>query len=203
MSNTIKGFVFCFMCVLLSGCSLPGMVVGAVTGTGTAAIQERGIKGAATDLRIQTQINDLWWRYDVDAFAKLDMTINQGRVLLTGVVQDPEHRVEAVRLAWQPKGVEQVINEIRVAESKGVTGFAKDSWISAQLRTKITFDEEVSSINYSIDTVQGVVYLLGIAKHREELNRVIETARTIAGVSKVVSYVRIIGEDDTHPEDLE
>ncbi|MDB2683197.1 BON domain-containing protein, partial [Alphaproteobacteria bacterium] len=52
----------------------------------------------------------------VDMFTKLDLTVNQGRVLITGVVQDPAHRVEAVRLAWKPTGVQQVINEIRVAE---------------------------------------------------------------------------------------
>ena len=69
-------------------------------------------------------------------FTKLDLTVNQGRVLITGVVQDPKHRVEAVRLAWQPTGVVQVINEVKVADSEGIIGFAKDAWISGRIRTK-------------------------------------------------------------------
>lgn len=177
---------------LISGCSLGGIAMGALTGGAAAAAQHRSFGDAIDDFAIQTQINDLWFRYDVDAFGKLDITVNQGRVLLTGVVQNPDQRLEAVRLAWQPAGVKQVINEIRVADSSGVKGYAQDAWISSQLRTKLTFDEEILSINYSIDTVEGVVYLLGLAQSREELNRVVEIAQTISGVQKVVSYVRVV-----------
>ncbi len=127
-------------------------------------------------------------------FAKLDLTVNEGRVLITGIVQNPEARVEAVRLAWQPKGVKQVINEIRVDKSEGFTGYARDTWITARLRTAITFDKHISSINYTIDTVAGTVYLMGAAQSQAELDRVTRTARTIPDVKRVVSYVRIVGE---------
>ena len=127
-------------------------------------------------------------------FTKLSTKVNQGRVLITGVVQDPAHRVEAVRLAWQVEGVKQVINEIRVADSEGFKGYVKDKYISSRLRTELTFNRDVQSINYSIDTVQGIVYLMGVAQNQAELNRVIETARTIAGVKQVVSYVKLAGE---------
>jgi len=126
-------------------------------------------------------------------FAKLDLTVNQGRVLVTGVVQDPEHRVQAVRLAWQPTGVVQVINEVKVAEGEGLIGFAKDAWISGKIRTSLIMDKDVESINYSIDTVQGSVYLMGFAQDQGELNHVIEIARTTGGVNRVVSYVKLAG----------
>jgi osmotically-inducible protein OsmY len=175
--------------------SCTGLLVGAGATAGIAAAQEGGLSSAASDARIQLAINELWFSYDVETFRKLDLTINQGRVLITGVVQDPEDRVEAVRLAWQPRGVQQVINEIQVSESEGILGFAKDTWISTRLRTALTFDRQVLSINYNIDTVQGTVYLMGFAQNREELNRVIETARTISGVNGVVSYVKFVGGD--------
>lgn len=177
--------------LLLTGCA--GMLVGAGATAGVAAAQEGGVKRAWSDAQIQAQINKLWFEYDVDTFAKSDLTINQGRVLITGVVQNPEARVEAVRLAWQPKGVKQVINEIRVAKSGGITGFARDTWITSRLRTVITFDRNIQSINYSIDTVQGTVYLMGSAQNQQELNRVVEKARTIPDVKQVVSYVKLLG----------
>lgn len=179
--------------ILLSSCAPVGIAAGVGAAAGVAAAQEGGMSRAASDARIQIEINDLWFRHNVDMFSKLDLTINQGRVLITGVVQDPEHRVEAVRLAWQPKGVKQVINEIRVANSEGITGYAKDTWISTRLRTALIFDRNIQSVNYSIDTVQGTVYLMGVAQSRLELNRVVEKARTIQGVKNVVSYVKIIG----------
>lgn len=179
--------------LVLSSCSAVGIATGLGATAGVAAVQEGGIKRAVSDVKIQAAINDLWFSYSIEAFTKLDMTVNQGRVLLTGVVQNPEHRVEAVRLAWQPEGVDQVINEIRVAESAGIVGFARDSWISARLRTAITFDKDVQSVNYNIDTVQGTVYLIGVAQSQSELNRVVETARTVPDVRRVVTYVKIAG----------
>jgi osmotically-inducible protein OsmY len=187
---------FSVICVLmacapfLSGCVWLG--IGAVgTTAGVAATQEGGLSRAVSDAQIQVQINDLWLKYDFDMFSKLDMTINDGRVLLTGIVQNPDHRVEAVRLAWQPKGVKQVINEIRVAQSDGVMGFAKDNWITTRLRGTMVMNKQVQSVNYSIDTVQGTVYLMGYAQSQEELDRVVSLAQTIPDVKQVVSYVKV------------
>lgn len=183
--------------LILPSCTPVGVATGAAATVGVASAQEGGLSMAASDARIQLEINDLWFRYNVEMFRKLDLTIDQGRVLITGIVQNPEHRVEAVRLAWQPKGVKQVINEIRVAESEGIVGFAKDTWITTSLRAQMTFDKEVQSINYSIDTVAGTVYLMGIAQSQLELNRVVQIARNIGGVKNVVSYVKIAGPGDT------
>ncbi len=188
----------CMVCLALSAlsaCSPVGMVAGIGTMAGIAAVREGGISGSISDAKIQAQINDRWFRYDVETFRKLDMTVNQGRVLLTGVVQDPEDRVEAVRLAWQVEGVNQVINEIRIAESEGVTGFVRDGWITTRLRTALTLDKDVQNLNYSIDTVQGTVYLMGVSQSQAELNKVIELARTTPHVKRVVSYVKKAGEE--------
>jgi osmotically-inducible protein OsmY len=176
---------------IISSCSPLGIVAGGAATVGVAAAQEGGIKRAVSDAQIQLYINDAWLRHDADLFRKLDLTINEGRVLITGVVQKPQHRVDAVRLAWQAPGVAQVINEIEVAESEGVKGFARDTLIASQLRAKITFDKEISSINYTIDGVGGNVYLMGVAQSEAELERVVNHARNLAYVKKVVSYVRI------------
>lgn len=182
-----------FSLLALPSCTAIGVVTGIGAATGIAAAKEGGIQATGQDLKIQATINDLWFKHDLDMFGKLDLTVNQGRVLVTGVVQNPEHRVEAIRLAWQPEGVKQVINEIQIDESNGFVGFARDNWITTRLRTSITLDKDVQSVNYSIDTVQGTVYLLGVAQSQAELNRVTEIARTIPDVKRVVSYVKMAG----------
>ena len=180
-----------FCLVSLSGCA--ALVVGGAGAVGVASVKEGGLSQSLTDTRIQATINDLWFRQDFDIFRKLDLTVNQGRVLITGTVQDPEHRVDAVRLAWKASGVKQVINEITVAESSGFTGYLSDTWINTQLRTGMALDEDIQNLNYSIDAVKGNVYLMGVAQNRDELNKVIERARTIRGVQQVVSYVKLHG----------
>jgi osmotically-inducible protein OsmY len=179
---------------LLQGCTALGVATGAGAIAGISAAKEGGLSQSAKDFWINTQISDLWFKYNVETFGKLDLTVKNGRVLITGVVQDPERRVEAIRLAWQPQGVKQVINEIRVAESAGVKGFFTDTWITTQIRAKITVDKEIQSINYTIDSVQGTVYLMGVSHSPAETNRIIEVARSISNVQQVISYIRLIEE---------
>ncbi len=180
--------------ILLSACSPLGLAAGAGATLGIAAAREGGVQSTASDLKIKALVSDKWFRYDLETFTKLNLTVNQGRVLITGIVQNPDDRVEAVRLAWQVEGVNQVINEIRVADGEGLPGFVRDQWITTRLRTVLTFDRDVQSINYSIDTVGGTVYLMGVAQSQAELNKVIETARTVPHVRQVISYVKMAGE---------
>jgi len=175
--------VFGFIALLLgatpflSGCV--GAAVGAGASVATAASEERGLNNAARDLAIRTRINALW----------LEHSDTEGRVLLTGSVPTQKLRLDAVRLAWQAAGVKEVINEIQVTTSGGISGFARDSWISAKLKTRLTLDNQVVSINYSIDTVGGTVYLMGIAQNAAELERVRNHARQIKYVRRIVSHV--------------
>lgn len=178
----------------LQGCSPIGLAAGAGATVGIAAAKEGGLPGAITDASIQVTINDYWFRHDVEMFRLLDLTVTEGRVLVTGTVPDPDMRVDAIRLAWQAEGVRQVINEVRVAESEGVKGYVRDTWITSRLRTQLTFDRDIQSINYSIDTVGGTVYLMGIAQDEKERQRVLDHARNMSYVNSVVSYVRLRGE---------
>lgn len=190
--KSVKIYSLLASTLIMAGC-VPVIAAGVGTAVGVSAVQEGGLNEVGSDLVIQTTINDLWFKYDTSMFLKLDMTVNQGRVLITGVVQEPQHRIEAVRLAWQAKGVKQVINEIKVAKSEGIVGYAKDTWITTRLRGAITIDTDIESLNYSIDTVQGTVYLMGFAQDQRELDMVIQKARTIPNVKQVVSYVKLVG----------
>lgn len=179
---------------LLAALTLPGCagtVIGAGATAGTAAMEERGISGAADDTAIRLRLNALYSGEDERLWRKIGFQVYGGRVLLTGALDTPAMQAKAVQLAWQADGVTEVINEIEVAESGGLTGYGRDTWIATQLKSKLLFDKEVSSINYSIDTVRGKVYLIGLAQSRQELDRVINHARSIDYVQKVVSYVKI------------
>lgn len=176
---------------LLSGCTPVGMAVGAGASIGVAAAQDGGIRGAITDSTIKLQIADLWFKKDVKMFGKLSTTVKEGRVLVTGSVPNPDMRVEAIRLVWQADGVRQVLNEVTVDDGGGVTALVKDSWITSNIKTRLMFDKYVQSINYNVDTVNGNVYLTGVAQDQRELSRVMDYARNTSNVRNVVSYVRL------------
>ena len=178
----------------LSSCSPLGLAVGAGATVGVAAAQEGGIKGATTDAAIRLSITDLWLKHSPDMYRRVGMTVTEGRVLLTGAVPNPDMRVDAVRLAWQAEGVRQVINEITVEEGSGVAAYVTDSWVTSSIRTKMTLDKYVQSINYTVETVNGTVFIMGIAQDQKELDRVLDYARNTKHVKSVTSYVRLRGE---------
>ena len=187
----------------LAACSPAGVAVGAGATAGVAGFQERGLGGAVEDSRIRIQINDLWLKEDEILFRKAGLQVQNGRVLVTGVMPSEEMRAKAIELAWQADGVKEVINEVQIGEGS-LGGYGKDTWISTQLKADLLLDAEVSSINYSIQTVRRVVYLIGIAQDERELQRVLNHARGLANVRKVVSYVRIKSEPrDPDPQDGE
>lgn len=175
---------------LLSGCA--GVVIGSAATTAGAASEERGLDGAVDDVKIRAEINHLWFQRDIEMYREVTLTIKEGRVLLTGTVPNADARVEAVRLSWQPAGVREVINEIKVSgmDSSGGNGLT-DFAIAQKMKTKLLFDKEIRNINYTVDVNEAVIYLMGIAQNEGELDRVIAYAREISGVRGVVNHVRL------------
>ncbi len=184
----------------LAACSPAGVAVGAGATVGVAAFQERGLGGAVEDSRIRIQINDLWLKEDEILYRKAGLQVQNGRVLVTGVMPSTEMRAKAIELAWQADGVKEVINEVQVGDGS-FGDYTQDTWISTQLKADLLLDAEVSSINYSIQTVRGTVYIIGIAQSDQELRRVLNHARGLANVRKVVSYVQV--KSDPREPDLQ
>jgi osmotically-inducible protein OsmY len=176
----------------LAACSPTGIAIGAGASVVTAAQTDKGIRSAAKDLGIRTEINHYLFQRDIDLFGTVGLSVERGRVLLTGAVQKPENRIEATRLAWQADGVREVINEIQVRDTTSLADRARDIVINKLLQGTLLLDKDVKSINYSTDTVNGIVYLFGLARGQSEIDRVINHARNIAYVAKVVSYVSLL-----------
>jgi len=180
----------------LSACA--ELLIGAAATTGVAIAEERSVGDAVDDLTIRAELNHLFFRDDVELFRDVSFSVVEGRVLLKGTVPTPENRIHALRLAWRAAGVREVINEIQVADDSGILDYARDTWISAQLKAKLLVDGDVLSINYGVETVNGTVYLLGIAQDEAELARVTEHARGIEDVKRVVSHV-VMKDDRRRP----
>ena len=175
----------------VSGCTVPGTLAGGGTSVAVAVAQERTVGAALDDSVITIQINEALFKFNFDLLQAVGVEVVEGRVLLTGSVEKPEQRVDAVRLAWQVDGVKEVLNEIQVTDRGGLIDIALDTWISTQLRSKLLLDKDVLAINYNIETVNGIVYMIGIAQDENELARVTNHARTIENVRKVVSHVHL------------
>lgn len=173
----------------LSGCA--SAIIGGAAATGVAAYQERGVGGVAIDTRIEGAIVNQWFQFNHALPAKVSAEVYNGRAMITGAVIESQSAADAIRLAWKVEGVKDVINEIQEVSDTSVVDAARDTWISTRLRTEVTFDSDIYAINYSIETVNGIVYLIGIAQNQAELDRVMAHANSQDYVRKVVSHVEI------------
>lgn len=172
----------------LTGCV--GMIIGGAATAGVAAYQERGIKGVAADTETATRVRAKILEADNQLFSDVGVEVYEGRVLLTGRVPSEDKRAEAVKISWSVVDVKDVINEVAVSENP-LSDLANDTWITTKLKSKMTFDKDILAINYSIETVGAVIYLIGIAQDKAELQRVLNHARSIDYVKRVVNHVRI------------
>lgn len=179
------------LCLLLAGCSPVGTAVGVAATTINLATQERGLVTGVDDNLIWVGINERLFRKDLNLFQKVSLQVHEGRVLLTGFVQQPEHRVLATELAWQARGVREVDNQVKVGRGLDTGDYAEDAWLIARLRMKLMADSQVRANNYSIDCIRSTIYLIGVAQDQAELQRVIDHARDIAYVDAVVTRVRL------------
>jgi osmotically-inducible protein OsmY len=129
----------------------------------------------------------------------IDVMVNEKRVLLSGIVSDHKMVDKAEELAWQARNVKEVINEIQVAKNKsklnGFKTYSKDASITSQIEAKVLLVKDVSTMNIKINTVNSVVYLLGVAKSNYEINKITKLAAKIAGVKKVISHIIEIDDD--------
>jgi len=189
--------VFCLVLTLalpitLGGC--PATIVGGLAasgGVGYAANQERGVGGTVDDFTIKTNIQNAWLKVNPALQADLNVTVYEGRTLLTGTAPNPEIKAQAKEIASQIPGVRAIYDEIEVAPGEGAWASAKDTWITSRLRTELVFNSEIRSVNYTIETVNKSVYLIGSARTQTELDRATTLARNIPDVKRVVSYVEI------------
>ena len=192
-SLPIKRISRVFVCIglvaVLSNCT--GAIIGAGATVGVAAYQERGIEGVARDTKLATQIRAAYLEADGTLATNIGIEVYERRALLTGLVENEALRAHAVQIVWAIDGIKDVLNEIQIRNEEGLVEFAYDSWISAQLQTKMTFDADILAINYSIETVNAVIYLIGIAQDQAELDRVLAHARSIDRVRRVISHVRV------------
>jgi osmotically-inducible protein OsmY len=129
--------------------------------------------------------------FDSAAYARVDVEVAEGQVLLSGTTPSDQNRIDAERIAWGVSGVETVANQIVVGKNRGVLGSTHDNWITARVRAKLINDGAIKGMNINIETQSGVVYLMGLVRSEDELRRAAESASYVGGVQRVVSYMLV------------
>lgn len=184
--------VYLAICALSLTAACQSVIMSSAQEGVMAVAEDRSVGQVIDDATIYTNINHFFLQSDVrDLLPHVHVAVRQGRVLLTGAVDHPETPAHAVALAWQAKGVKEVINEMEVLPDSGLVAGATDRILDKQVEARLTVTKVVNILNYSVDVVNSRVYLLGLVANQDELNRVLQVTRTTKGIREVVSHLRM------------
>ena len=178
-----------FSFFLISGCQTLYM-----TGVSKAVLidkEERSFNNYVEDTIILAQLKNEYFSNNEKIFFNVSVEVLESRVLLTGSVEQIDERIEATKLAWGIKGVTEVINEIQISNDEGIFDYADDLIMKTKINAKLLINRDILNLNYSVEVVNGIVYLIGIAQNQEELNIVLDICKNTFGVENVINYVRL------------
>ena len=170
-------------------------------GTGSKGVFGTGVSIAFDPRSIGTQIDDSIMQKNLSArlalkeksyILSINIKVLDGRIFLTGKVNNPEEKLQITKLAWETKGARSVKNDIKIKEEFNFKQSAKDLLITSQLRTAIIFNKKIKATNYQIDTYKKKIFVYGIALNSDERKEVINEAKEILDVEDVVASIFLV-----------
>ena len=150
---------------------------------------DRSFGTVVDDATIKVNIAAKFLNAGNNLFVDINTTVLEGRVLLTGLVDNQEVRIDAVRLVWEVEGIAEVVNEIEVGNRESIKDYANDLWINTQARGVAAKTIGLRSVAYNFETINGKVYIAGITSKPEQLDTLIDGLKTIKGVKEIINYV--------------
>ena len=179
--------------ILLLFTSCVGTSSQGVFGTGVSvALDPRSLGTQIDDSIMQKNLSVRLTLKEKSYLLSINVKVLDGRIFITGKVDNPEEKLQITKLAWETKGVRSVKNDIKTKEKFNFKQSAKDLLITSQLRTALIFDKEIKAINYQIDTYKKKIYIYGIAHTKDERKKVINEAKEILDVEDVIASILLV-----------
>ena len=177
------------------------LLINSCVGTASTGVFGTGVSVALDPRSLGTQIDDSIMQKNLSArlalneksyLISINIKVIDGRIFITGKVDDPEEKLKITKFAWETKGVRSVKNDIKIKEEFNFKQSAKDLLITSQLRTAIIFNKEIKASNYQIDTYKKKIYIYGIALTSDERKKVINEAKEILDVEDVIASILLV-----------
>ena len=187
----IKIFLIFFISLVLSGCV--GVSSSGIFGTGVSvALDPRSLGTQIDDSIMQKSLTARIILLDKKHLLSVKSKVLDGRIFLTGRVDDPEEKLQLTKMAWETDGVRSVRSDIKIKEDFNFKQSAKDILITSQLKSAMIFNKKIKSTNYQIDTYKKKIYVYGISLTSEEKDEVIKEAKEILDVEDVIASILLV-----------
>tara|TARA_Y100000590_G_scaffold414343_1_gene511139 strand:- start:107 stop:721 length:615 start_codon:yes stop_codon:yes gene_type:complete len=188
-----KNIILLFLLFLLNSC----------VGSSSSGVFGTGVSVALDPRTLGTQIDDSIMQKNLQArlaltektyLVKISVKVLDGRIFLSGNVDEPEEKLKITKLAWETKGARSVKNNIAIKQKFSFVNTAKDVLITSQLRTALILNKNVKAANFNIDTINQRTYVFGIAYSKDEKREIVQEAKQIVDLKELVTSILMVSD---------
>ncbi len=187
----IKILLLLLIGLIFSGCA--GVSSKGIFGTGVSvAFDPRSVGTQIDDSIMQKNLSTRIVLLDKKYLLSVKSKVLDGRIFITGKVDNPEEKLKITKMAWETKGTRSVRNDIKIKEKFNFKQSAKDLLITSQLRTAMIVNKNIKATNYQIDTYKSKIYIYGIAITSEEKDELINEAKRISDAEDIIASILLV-----------
>ena len=174
----------------LQSCAAP--IIGGVGAIAfSSSAQEKGLGTSINDKVIYVKLRNAIYDWDPSVSQKISISVNSGSILITGTLNNIEKRIELTKVIWEVNGVKEVNNEVQISETNNLKNIAKDLASLGEIKARLMASKQLNSLNFSIDVVNNIAYISGIASSEEEISLVTQIAQEARFIKEVQNFVKV------------
>ena len=178
--------------IVLSLQSCAGPIIGGVGAIAfSSSAQEKGLGTSINDKVVYVKLRNAIYDWSPSVAEKISISVNDGSILVTGILKDVDTKIELTKVIWGVSGIKEVNNKVQISETNNLKNIAKDLASLGEIKAKLMASKKLNSLNFSIDVVNHIVYISGIASSEEEIAIVTQIAQEARFVKEVQNFVKI------------
>ena len=184
--------LFLLLIVILNLQSCAGPLIGGVSAIAlSSSAQEKGLGTSINDKVIYVKLRNAIYDWNASASKNISLSVNNGSILVTGKLKNIDTKIQLTKIIWEINGVKEVNNKVQISETSNFKNIAKDLASLGEIKARLMASKKLNSLNYSIDVVNNVAYISGIASSAEEISTVTQIAQEARFIKEVQNFVRI------------
>ena len=186
----MRPFLFLIIILNLQSCAAP--IIGGVSAIAlSSSAQEKGLGTSMNDKVIYVKLRNAIYNWNPSVSQNVSISVDNGSILVTGKLKNIDTKVQLTKIIWEIKGVKEVNNKVQISETNNLKNIAKDLASLGEIRARLMASKKLNSLNFSIDVVNNIAYISGVASNEEEISIVTQIAQEARFIKEVQNFVKV------------
>ena len=186
----MRPFLLLIVILNLQSCAAP--IIGGVGAIAfSSSAQEKGLGTSINDKLIYVKLRNAIYDWDPSVSENISLSVDDGSILITGKLKNIDTKVQLTKIIWEINGVKEVNNKVQISETNNFKNIAKDLASLGEIKARLMASKKLNSLNYSIDVVNNIAYISGVASSEEEISIVTQIAQEARFIKEVQNFVKV------------